>query len=139
MRRRSSAMRLAGVAPALLISAEDDPLRDESETYSRHLRKADVLVQHHVLPAPTNWPFALATPTNDAAQAPWAPAVVDHLKTFFASVALARRAAASVPLDSGLNLRTATMKKLSRGLLAAAAVVGIVVAVTVSGILRAAQ
>lgn len=89
------ATRLAGVAPALLLSAEDDPLRDESETYARHLRKAGVRVQHHVLPAPTNWPFALATPTNDATQASWAPAVVDHLKTFFASVGPARRAAAS--------------------------------------------
>jgi acetyl esterase/lipase len=88
------ATRLAGVAPALLLSAEDDPLRDESETYARHLREAGVSVQRHVLPAPTNWPFVLAMPTNDATQAPWAGVVVDHLKTFFASVASTRRAAA---------------------------------------------
>jgi len=89
------ASRLAGVAPALLLSAQDDPLRDESETYARQLRKAGVRVQHHVLPAPTNWPFAFATPANDATQSLWAAAVVDHLKTFFASVAAPRRATAS--------------------------------------------
>ena len=89
-----SASRLAGVAPALLLSAEDDPLRDESETYARRLQQAGVRVQRHVLPAPTGWPFALSTPTNDATlSAPWAPAVVDHLKMFFASAV--RRPAAS--------------------------------------------
>ncbi len=90
-----AASRLAGVAPALILSAEDDPLRDECGTYASQLRKAGVLVRHHVLPAPTNWPFALAAPTNDATQAVWAGAVVDQLKTFFADVAAARRTTAS--------------------------------------------
>jgi len=89
-----SASRLMGVAPALLLTAEDDPLRDESETYAHRLQQAGVRVQHGVLPAPTGWPFALSAPTNDAiSSAPWAPEVVDHLKTFFASAA--RRPAAS--------------------------------------------
>jgi acetyl esterase/lipase len=56
------ATRLAGVAPALIVSAADDPLRDESEAYARQLRKAGVEVRHHVLAAPTNWPFVLGTP-----------------------------------------------------------------------------
>jgi len=91
-----SASRLAGVAPALLLTAEDDPLRDESETYARRLREAGVRVQHHVLPAPTAWPFTLSAPTNDAARsAPWAGEVVGHLKKFFASAAAPRRAFAS--------------------------------------------
>jgi acetyl esterase len=90
-----SASRLAGVAPALLLSAQDDPLRDETATYARRLRDAGVSVQHHVLPGPTGWPFAFARPTNDATlSADWAPAVVTHLTTFFAGAA-ARRTAAS--------------------------------------------
>ena len=90
-----SATRLAGVAPALLLSAQDDPLRDESEAYAGQLRKAGVRVQHHMLPGPTNWPFALLGPTNDATQSVWAGVVVDQLKKFFASVAASRRATAS--------------------------------------------
>lgn len=89
------ASRLAGVAPALLMSAEDDPLRDETATYARRLRDAGVSVQHHVLPAPTAWPFAFARPTNDTTlSADWAPAVVTHLRTFFAG-ATQRRPAVS--------------------------------------------
>jgi acetyl esterase/lipase len=91
-----NASRLAGVAPALLLTAEDDPLRDECEAYAGHLRDAGVHVQHHVLPGPTGWPFALAAPANETMlSATWAPAVVGHLKTFFASVTAQRRAAAS--------------------------------------------
>src|SRR5262249_38652852 len=90
--------RLGGVAPALILTAQDDPLRDESEAYVRQLRKAGVRVAHLVLAGPTNWPFALSAPTNDAAQSAefsWAPAVGDHLKDFFASAVAPRRAAAS--------------------------------------------
>src|SRR5689334_12698236 len=89
------ASRLAGVAPALLLSAEDDPLRDESETYARRLREAGVTVRHGVLPAPSGWPFAFAEPLAPSEAPAWAPTVVAHLKSYFASVAPARRAAAS--------------------------------------------
>jgi len=89
-----SASRLAGVAPALLLTAQDDPLRDESETYARRLREAGVRVQFAVLPGPTGWPVALSLPADEA-PAPWASDVVEHLKQFFVAAANIRRPVAS--------------------------------------------
>src|SRR5262245_4120452 len=89
------ASRLAGVAPALLLTAQDDPLRDESESYARRLREAGVRVQHGVLPAPTGWPFAFSGEADAIGTPLWAAAVVRHLKSYFASVVPARRVAAS--------------------------------------------
>ena len=55
--------RLAGLAPALILTAEDDLLRDESLNYARRLRASGVIVDEHVLPAPTGWPCAFTNPT----------------------------------------------------------------------------
>jgi acetyl esterase len=48
--------RLTGMAPALLISAEDDPLIDETLVYADRLKEAGVTVQQHILPAGAGWP-----------------------------------------------------------------------------------
>jgi acetyl esterase len=55
-----NASRLAGLPPALLISAQDDPLRDEAATYAARLQEAGVSVRHHVQTGPTRWPAAYA-------------------------------------------------------------------------------
>lgn len=55
-----NASRLAGLAPALLMSSQDDPMRDEVANYARRLRAAGVIVHHHVQPGPTQWPDAYA-------------------------------------------------------------------------------
>ncbi|WFR97273.1 alpha/beta hydrolase fold domain-containing protein [Rhizobium tumorigenes] len=47
--------RLSGVAPTLLLTAEDDPLRDESVEYGKLLEKAGVSVQQRILPAGMGW------------------------------------------------------------------------------------
>lgn len=52
------AARLAGLPPALLISAQDDPMRDETAQYAARLEKAGVTVRHVELAAPTHWPQA---------------------------------------------------------------------------------
>ncbi|WP_245292555.1 alpha/beta hydrolase [Rhizobium sp. 9140] len=47
--------RLTGVAPALLVTSEDDPLRDEAKSYAERLRGAGVRVREQVLPANFGW------------------------------------------------------------------------------------
>jgi acetyl esterase len=51
-----NATRLAGLAGALILTAEDDPLRDEAVTYAGRLRSAAVPVDLEVLPAGMGWP-----------------------------------------------------------------------------------
>ncbi|MCF3640413.1 alpha/beta hydrolase [Rhizobium sp. TRM95111] len=47
--------RLAGVAPALILTSQDDPLRDEAASYAERLRAAGVKVRNQVLPPCTGW------------------------------------------------------------------------------------
>ena len=73
--------RLARVAPALVVTAEDDPLRDESLNYAKRLRQAGVRVSEHVLPGPTGWP---ATYSRAAEAEPrWADALREFFTQFF--------------------------------------------------------
>ena len=108
-----NSIRLAGLAPALVLTAQDDPMRDESRRYVLRLRESGVPVQHDVLTAPTGWPCALARPTSAAepdafkphaiephATEPWAAALRDHFVTFFAATTSRRSASALHPMPA---------------------------------------
>jgi acetyl esterase len=99
--------RLAGLAPALVLTAQDDPMRDESLSYARRLRESGVEVQEHVLVGPTGWPNALGfweqsldrleaylrelSTTEEA----WTTTVRDRFIEFFAQTMPLHRSAAA--------------------------------------------
>ncbi|WP_296081621.1 alpha/beta hydrolase [uncultured Agrobacterium sp.] len=47
--------RLDRVAPAMIFTAEDDPLRDETISYASRLRDAGIVVRLHVFPSGSGW------------------------------------------------------------------------------------
>jgi acetyl esterase/lipase len=78
----ADAVRLDGLPPTMLVTAGDDPFRDESLGYSQRL--SDHGVDTHVvsLPPPTDLP---STCMNEAAaQAPWMAVARDPLRRFLA-------------------------------------------------------
>jgi acetyl esterase/lipase len=76
-----SALRLTGLPPTLLITAGDDPLRDETLSFAGRLRAAGVTVREAVLPAVTGWPLSYLQTGQDPAA--WADAVRQHFSDFF--------------------------------------------------------
>lgn len=47
--------RLAGLVPALILTSEECPMRDETAAYADRLRQAGVSVQSHILPGRAGW------------------------------------------------------------------------------------
>ena len=71
------ALRLAGLPRCLLITAADDPLRDETQAFATRLREAGVAAQLHQLDAPTGWPRRYREPAGD-----WSERLQDPLHQF---------------------------------------------------------
>jgi acetyl esterase len=75
------ARRLAGLPRTLILTGEDDPMRDEALAYGRRLADAGIAVVTEQLAVRTGWPDSLAdTPTDEC---PCSAAARAHLRKFF--------------------------------------------------------
>lgn len=77
----AQATRLVDLPPALILTGDDDPMRDEALVYAQRLRDAGIAVTSGVLSSHTGWPDSLAEPLVD--QCPCAAGVQQHLREFF--------------------------------------------------------
>ncbi|MBR1218284.1 alpha/beta hydrolase [Bradyrhizobium sp. U87765 SZCCT0131] len=89
----SQSSRLVGLPSTLMVTAQDDPMRDESLSYAGRLRKSGVAVREHVLSAPTAWPGSLCG--DVAAPRDWTADLRGQFKQFFADIAATPRRSAS--------------------------------------------
>ncbi|MDR6950926.1 acetyl esterase/lipase [Ancylobacter sp. 3268] len=80
------ARRLGGVAPALIITSDDCPMRDESLDYVHRLQGCGVPVESHVVADASDWP---EDNPNAAGLPPWA----QDLRPLFASFLAGRSVA----------------------------------------------
>lgn len=87
----SNATRLAGLAPALVLTAKGDPMHDESLCYAERLRAAGVPVQDHVVTSAVDWLAALSRPFEP--EEAWATEVRSCFADFFALRLSAQRPA----------------------------------------------
>jgi acetyl esterase len=78
-------MRLAGLPRTLLVSAADDPLRDETQAFAERLRTAHVPVELALLEVKTGWPLSYL----QGGTPPWAEPLAARLRGFFSTAASA--------------------------------------------------
>ena len=78
------ALRLEGLAPAWLLTAQDDPFRDEAHAYARRLRQHGIEATLVCLRSPTGLPAAYHD--DAASNAQWMATARDSLRTFLAAV-----------------------------------------------------
>ncbi len=84
--------RLSGLVPALVVSADDDPMRDEALAYARAMKRAGVDVQQALIAGPSGWPCSLMKlPSLSALQLPWASALRQKLADFLSLIPPAGR------------------------------------------------
>jgi len=80
------ARRLVDLPPALILTGQDDPMRDEALAYAQRLRDAGIAVTSGLLGDATGWPDSLAASPAD--ECPCALGVKQHLRAFFEAAPL---------------------------------------------------
>jgi len=75
------AIRLAGLPPSLIVTAEDDLMRDEAVAFADRLVQAGTPTRCERLQTATGWPLSLRQPESVAA--PWSATVGALMRTFF--------------------------------------------------------
>lgn len=80
-------MRLVGLPRTLLVSAADDPLRDETQAFGHRLRAAGVPAEVALLDGPTGWPLSHLRDGAAPRTTPWAAPLAERLHPFFRSLA----------------------------------------------------
>lgn len=78
------AMRLAGLPPVLILTTEDDPLRDEALAYAGRLEVAGVTVRKKVLPAAPDVAMHDELQRTTMCECPYVPLVREQFERFFA-------------------------------------------------------
>jgi acetyl esterase len=77
----AQARRLTGLPPTLILTSEDDPMRDEALAYGKRLESAGIRVASGLLPPATGWPDTLYE--DPPPECPCAVVVRRHLHEFF--------------------------------------------------------
>lgn len=79
-----ASLRLAQLAPTLVLVGPDDPMRDEAMAFVKRLSDAGIPVTSNVLPTASNWPAALYAP-EDSGCAVCEAVVQKHFREFFSA------------------------------------------------------
>ena len=74
------ALRLAGLPATLMVTAGDDPMRDDALAYTARLRGAGLVADDVVLAEPTGWPCSFLKKLSPAAA--WVPSLRKALADF---------------------------------------------------------
>ena len=84
-----ASLRLARLAPTLVLVGQDDAMRDEALTFAERLRGAGNSVSTVVLPAASQWPQVLADGAagQGSGECPCSLTLEQHFRAFFATAA----------------------------------------------------
>ncbi|MCX7276736.1 MAG: alpha/beta hydrolase [Burkholderiales bacterium] len=89
------ARRLADLPPTLVLSGNDDPMRDEARAYAERLSGAGIAATFNLVTNAKGWPDALYTPLT--AECPCAADLQQQFRAFFEATLPRQKASADQP------------------------------------------